>query len=220
MTASLGVGPTLVLFSAVSVVLAWRLRQSATGTTDSRPTWLISALSLMSVVVAVCVGIVGVLRPDWSVVIIRLAWSGRSTDLVFLQLPVIIALHLASFFALRYASAALVAGAALLAGLIFALVAGSSSGASDPALTGWLVFQLVLAATAIVGGAYITEFRQRLYVVSFAAAKKAEAEANSIVSNLLPAQVVKRIVAGDDVQSQVHSGIAILVGEVGRRSSV
>ena len=150
------------------------------------------------------------LRPPWSIVVIREAWDGRNSDLLLLQLPVILALHTAAFFSLRYATAGLVVCSTVFVGLVLAIVAGVQSN-NDSVLSGWLVFQLVMAAAATVGGAYVFEFRQRLYVISYAAARKAEAEANDIVSNLLPAQIVKRIVAGEDVQSQVHTGVAILV---------
>jgi len=192
--------------SALCLALAWLFHRSDV-TVAFKLIWYVVGMAAASVVVAVSVGLLGVLEFKWSVVVISSAWGDdTSSSRLFLLLPVIVALHMATFFSLRYYLAASISCLSILIGLVFAVVAGSVS--PDKTISGWLVFQLVFAAAATTGGAYVAEFRQRLYVISYAAAQAAEAEASEIVSNLIPAQVVKKIVSGEDVHSVVHAGVA------------
>jgi hypothetical protein len=58
---------------------------------------------------------------------------------------------------------------------------------------------------------YFREIGDRAHFTSLMAAKAAEADANEVLRNLLPAQVVQPIMEGREVLSQVHRGTAILV---------
>jgi class 3 adenylate cyclase len=63
-------------------------------------------------------------------------------------------------------------------------------------------------------GCLFREMGSRSYFASFVAATAAEADSNQILQNLLPAQVVKPIMLGQDVLSQVHGNCAILFADL------
>jgi hypothetical protein len=172
---------------------------------------LVPSILMFGVAATTCVCIVGVLRPNWSIIIIQRAWTNRSSDAIFSLLPLTVVMHIGSFCAIKYTAACRVALSAVLLGIVPAVLAGTVMVPVDGLITWWLVFQLLLVAGCTVGGAYFAEYRQRLMLVSHTAATAAEAEANEVVSNLLPKPVVDRILSGQEVPSQVHKGVAILV---------
>ena len=81
-----------------------------------------------------------------------------------------------------------------------------------PSFLSWC-FLAVICLSAI-GRSIRYEAQKRDAFATEVAVKAAEADANDILHTLLPGHIVQRIVDGDDIQPEVHSGVAIMVADL------